>query len=296
MSQDFSNSKPNPHALYPQDVSITRGEGAAGLDRVEPLITVRRMKEEFLFGIPLVSYTTQEALSDRVIRQIIKRAITNFETKYKVDVFPVQRTIRKQFDRTKMLQGFNQLNLGVANIQSIEEIAIRAVNTKQFPNNQNPPDANEDGNVIFIWPLDWITMDLASKGIIHIYPLSTATFSGVVPPQSGAAIPLLAQVSQLQWMPSFWFVRCTTGFQKNSIPAPVNEMIGWLAAKEILSMIGPTRNFNSASIGLDAASQSVSGPGHQLYTQRMQDIDQNILRMEPTIKSLFGFQFYMSNV
>src|SRR5271165_4481356 len=115
MSNNYRTNKPNPTSNFPVNSEKLRGEGAAGFSRVEEWLTPDRIKDEFLFGIPLVSLTTGQKLSDKTIKNIINRAAAKLETKCKIDVFPVQRVHREDFDRTKYLQGWNQLQLPFGN-------------------------------------------------------------------------------------------------------------------------------------------------------------------------------------
>jgi hypothetical protein len=325
MSNDYKTTKPNPTHNYPQGATKLTGAGAAGFSRVDPWMTPDRLKNEFLFGIPLVSLLTGQTLTDIAIKNIIRRAAADVELKCKIDIFPVQRVHREDFDRTKYLQGWNQLQLPFGNLKSLEEVSIRANNSLSF--NQGVPNTNQYGNsfgvpsngqtqpnppnpqlpqfnpneiegdALYIVPLDWIDMTKAAKGLLHFVPLQT-TFSsyGVVGPSAGAAAPLFAIFSQLSWVPSFWFIKYTCGFDENSIPSPINELIGYYAAMEIISLLGPLIRHTSQSIGIDGASQSTSGPGYQLFVLRYQQLQEKAKESEDLIKSRFGKKIFMSHI
>src|SRR5271156_1508414 len=126
MSNDFTSNKKNPSGTYPQKVTKLSGEGVAGFTRVEDWMTPERIRQEYLFGIPLISPVTREKLSDETIKTLIRKAAADVELKCKIDVTPVQRFEHIEFDRVKYLQGWNQLQLGFGNITSIQEVAIRA--------------------------------------------------------------------------------------------------------------------------------------------------------------------------
>lgn len=301
MSVDNSNNKNNPAGSYPADVTTLSGEGAAGFTRVEEWITPERLKNEWLFGIPLVSPITKQTLTDSTLKNIIRRAAANVELKCKVDVFPVQRFERIEFDRTKYLQGWNQLQLGYSNISSIQEVSIRASNSQTTAQNVTFPPNNGNGDIegspLYIVPLEWIDMNQAHKGLLHFVPLQTTFGSyGVVGPSAGAAAPLFAIFSQLQWIPSFWACKYTSGFKENSIPAPVNDLIGCYAAMEVLSLLGPLNRHTSQSISLDGASQSTSGPGPQLYVTRYGELKDKVDDLIDLIKSRFGKKIFMSHM
>ena len=308
MSVDYSNSnKPNVNNAYPQQTSIVQGEGAAGFTRVEEWIDPARLRGEFLFGIPLVSMLTREAMTDLTIKNIIRRAAAKAELETRIDITPVQRVVRRDWDRTKYLQGWNQIDLGVPNIQSLQEVSIRATNSVSTqtpalaPSNlpsYGPSANNDEGGVLYTVPLDWIDTGYFHKGIIHFVPLQT-TFTGtglVGGATMGAAAPLFAVFSKLAWIPNFWFIRFTSGFQENSIPAPVNELIGCYAAMEILSLLGPLNKFNSQSIGLDGASQSNSSSGNQLFVTRYNDLATKAEGLKDLIRKRFGAGIVMNSI
>lgn len=362
---NYSRSKKNPSGLYPQKVSKFHGDGAAGFTRVEEWITPEILKKQYLFGIPLTSPWTGQTLEDTDLKDIIRRAAADIELKCRVDVTPVQRVERIEFDRTKYLQGWNQLQLPFGNISSLEEVSIRANNSHNphevnivtggavratnvvtittltqhhllvnhlvridfvtdssfngvfaitaiisptsFTYTQVAPDAvsgeghvftdGDEGSLLYRVPLEWIDMNQAHKGLLHFVPLQTTFGSyGVVGPSAGAAAPLFAIFSQLQWIPSFWFVKYTCGFEENAIPAPLNELIGCWAAMAVLSLLGPLLRYTSQSISIDGASQAVSGPGPQLYVLRYQQLQEKATMLEDLIKSRFGKKIFMSHM
>lgn len=291
---DYTNSKPRIAGNFPNDVSKASGPGAAGFSRVTAFPTPDRIRDEYLFGIPLASFQTGQALSDKAVQNIINRCAANAELKLKVDIFPVQREVKKEWDRVKWLQGWNQINLNYKNISSVEELSIRTTNSisTNIPN----PDPNQAaGTILYNIPIDWIDMgSLTRSGLIHLVPLQTAYsstgFSGNI---TGPAAPLFAVFSQMQHIPSFWYCRFTCGFQENSLPEPIADYISLLASIEILGMIGPTNKYNSQSIGLDAASQSLGSAGPNIYQQRIQELQQRKLEAENLIKSRFNVKIMM---
>lgn len=285
---DYTESKRRITGNYPQKVS--KDGGAGGFDRVESFLTPERLKAEFLFGIPLKSPLTNETMSDDTLKSLIRKAAADIEMECKIDIFKTQRKTRLEFDRTKFLQGFGQLNLGFSNLYSLEELSIRTV---ESVSTQNPtPDAvNEDGRLIFKYPLAWIDIDSTGhKGIIHSVPLQTA-YTGVgggVGAYGGAASALLTAFNQLSWMPAFWYVKFTTGFDDNAVPSPINTLIGNKVALKVLSQLGPTQKIASKSIGIDGVSQSVSGMGPQQFSFRIQDLEKEIEGLKNAIGKYFG--------
>lgn len=289
MSQNYSDNKPNIQTLFPEGATTLSGEGVAGFQRVEAFLTPDRLRNEFLFGIPLVSPINQQEMSDDLLKVFIRRAASHLETKLKVTVSPQQKIDRIEFDRTKYLQGWNQLVLKYGNVQSVQEVSIRAVNSVTAPYNLNPGQSQAEGSVLYSVPLDWIDISYATKGILHFVPLQT-TFSsyGVVGPSAGAAAPLFAIFSQLQWIPSFWSVKYTVGFQENAVPSEFNELIGSYAAMNVLSQLGPLNRTTSQSISVDGTSQGTATPGPQIYALRYQQLEEKVKDLEDLIKHRYG--------
>jgi hypothetical protein len=299
MSSDYKNNKNTPYSTYPQRATTQGTDGKpTGFTRVEPWIDPQRLRDEFLFGIPLVSPQTKQQMSDGTIKNIIRRAAANVELKCKIDVFPVQRVFRDAFERVKLTQGFNQLQLPNGNVQSIQEIAIRATNTTSTPNFDVSIDSEAQGSLLYSLPLSWIDMNQINKGIIHFVPLSvgtTSSLTGVSGVSSGAATPLLMALQNLPYVPAFWCITYTSGFSENSIPEPINELIACYACMEVLGLLGPLNKYNSQSISIDASSQSTSGPGNQLYVVRYQQLQEKAKNLEDLIMKRFTKRIFMTN-
>lgn len=300
---DFSNKKPNPHGAYPQDHEALPADPAtnvgSGFTRVEQWMTVERLKDEYLFGIPLVSPVTQQRLSDVTLKNIISKAASRVELECNIDVFPVVRVVRQPYDRVKMTQGFNQIETGVRNINTLLEVSIRSsnsFNTQQNVNYQTDP-TNTEGSVLYNFPLEWIDPSLMRKGIIMFVPLQSAA-NGIVPGGliGGTSAPLFQVLTQLTNIPGYFFIRYSSGWQENSIPSIVNDLIGTYAAMEVLSLLGPTNKWNSQSIGIDGASQGISGPGNQIFALRMQELATKAENLKDLIKSRFSNKIFMRHI
>lgn len=292
---DFSSNKPAISSQYPSDATTLVGGGQSGFTRVEPFPTPEKLKGEYLFGIPLFDPRTRQQLPDSAIQSILRRAAVKIETECRIDVWPVQRVVRIEFDRTKYLQGWSELDLGYKNVSSLQEVSIRASNSVSTYN--QTPD-NPEGSLLYNMPLDWIDMNHAARGLIHFVPLQT-TFQGTGltgGAMTGAYAPLFAVFSKLQWIPSFWFAKFTTGFQENALPLPVSDLICTFAAMEILSMLAALNRNNSQSIGLDGASQGISNAGPQIYNQRLDDMEKKALPLKEAIISRFQGRFHMDYI
>lgn len=296
---DYNTRKPNSHGMYPVDheaLPQNSTNTGSGFTRVEKWITPERLKQEWLFGIPLVSLVTKQELSDETIKNIIAKAASRVELECNIDVFPVVRVVRQPYDRVKMTQGFNQIDVGVRQIRELLEVSIRSSNSyniQQGTEYQQGTDQLE-GSILYKFPLEWIDPSLMRKGILHFVPLQSAA-NGLVPGGliGGTSAPLFQVLTQLSNIPGYFFIRYASGWEENSIPSIVNDLIGIYAAMDILSMLGPTNKWNSQSIGIDGASQGVSGPGNQIYALRMQELATKADSIKDLIKSKFTNKIFM---
>lgn len=281
-------------------------DAGGGFARVEPFLTPDKIRNEFLFGIPLVSLITGQSLTDETIKSVIRRAANLVETECKIDVFPVQRMIRIDFDWTKQNQGFSHMKLRYAPVKSIEEVTIRLINSKNYVDGQlTDPNADQEGGVIYSMPLDWINLQAEGhRGVIYFTPLQTVYTGGY--PNTGIgstgtadiqAATIMSAINQTRWYPGFWAIKATFGFEDGSIPSPINELIACYASMEILSLIGATNWYSGKSIGIDGVSQSVSNPGPQVFATRMQDLKEKAVGLKDLIKKRFsGAGMFMQHI
>lgn len=291
---DYSSTKSPVSGNYP--LLATEG-GAAGFTRVAPMLTPERLKDEFLFGIPLKSPLTNQTMSDDTLKSIIAKSAAAVELKCKIDISPVQRSIKIMYDRTKFTQGWNQIDVGRANILSVEEWSIRSSNSTSTV--QNVQVGNGEGSMLFKLPLEWIDLSMAHKGLLHLAPVQT-TYTGASlvggSPASSPYAPLFIALSSLNVIPGYWFVKFTCGFKDGGIPETINELIGIEAAIRVLSMIAPTNKYNSKSIGIDGASQGLGSAGPQWMAARLQDLKEQKAQLESLISAYYSNKIMMSNI
>jgi len=300
---DQSNFKPNISGTYPQNVQTVNGKGAAGFTRVEKYLDVDRLKARWLFGIPLKHPLTKQTLSDETLKEIIDNGAARVELECNIDVFPVTRVYKDMWDKTKWDQGWGQISVGRRNVTTLHEISIRTSSSYSVQNGVSAPyddptnDPTSEGVILYTFTLDWVNMSLARKGILDFVPLQSA-INGTIPGGSygGAAAALFSVFTKLQYVPGFWYIKYSSGFQENSVPSVVNDLIGTYAAMEVLSMLAPLNKYNSQSIGLDGASQSISGPGNQIYALRYQELEEKAEKLKDLIRAFFSVKILMSNI
>lgn len=257
---------------------LNQGSGEPGFIRSEPLLDVKRFKEEYLFGIPLVSALTQEKVSNNTLKSFIRKGISDFETSVRIPVNPVRSTDWFDFERADDLQfGTRRLNrwplLQVENLYAVL------------------PGRSEDQGTDY--PTDWVCPD-GDTGLIRITPISSSLTNADAQFISSTGFKALAMGTMKSW-PKLWRITYTAGFDHDKVPAIVNDLIGIMSAIKFLSQMGPVLfPVNSISIGIDGMSQSTGNAGPQFLAQRMQELQAERERLIPQLKSYFGTDIIMT--
>lgn len=281
---DFSNDKFNTRSTFPENAI-----DAQGWSRVEPLLTPQQLRSRLLKGIPLMSALVNpitkkaDVWGDEDLKDHINRAVADLEsdTNNQIDIFPVKRSERHQFDRN-LLNAWGHFKLEHVPITSVSKLSI----------------ASGQDIDIYTLPNAWIDNAFFNKGLIYFTPLlpsSTVALNNSVANTAGAAA-FLQYIMQMGWSPAMWKIEYTTGFTDGMLPRIVNELIGCYAAIEVLSLLAATNRSNTHSLGMDGMSQSVSTPGPQVYDVRIGYLDDRRKKMLGKLKALYGRKFVMSNI
>lgn len=277
---DYTNSRKTNRGTYAE-----RAVDAQAFTRVEPLLTVKQLKERILFGIGLTvkDPITKKlsTISDDVLQDLITSAVNQAEADLGIDIFAVQRIEPHPWDRsTFMKQGF--LKVQHAPITSVDALSIR-------PN---------DGLPLYTIPLDWVSSAHFKNGQIYITPTAPTSASGFVTAYTneGPGVAFLSFLSGISWTPNFWEIKYTTGFMDGTIPRIVNDLIGCYVGKEILGMLAATDTSTSRSLGMDGMNQSVSTGGPDRYNTRIQMFEDKRIALIGKLKAFFGRKFLLSNI
>jgi hypothetical protein len=281
---DFSNSKTNGTSVYP-----VHAQGASSLlRRCEPFLTPDMLLKRYLKGVPLKfpngDEITSEDLKDRIniamndVELLIGTTITR--TAFK-DKLAFDWSLYKSFIHLKTEQG---------PIASLEALTITASN----------------GVVIFQIPPEWIETANFSKNLINVIPLlaafgATSVQGTPIATNSGAGAAFLAIWSasgNAGQIPAYWEVKYTSGVsnKEGQVPVVVNSLIGVLAAIEILSEVASSNIFNSQSMSQDGISQSSSGPGPNVYSKRIDDLEKKKEELVRKLKAVFSRRYFISNI
>jgi hypothetical protein len=269
---DYTETKAGPGVMVPERALDTSWK------HVEPLVTPQQVRGRHLFGIPMVSAMRDpltnkpQVYTDDLIKDTIDRAVAQLESEAHIDVFPVQRDEKAAFDRAEYQQ-FGYFKTRSRPVASIESLAI-------------VPPTNEH---IYEVPLQWVETSYLRWGQINLIPLGNAVaYSNVAQVGSGGAL-FLSIFGQQPWTPAFWNIRYTSGYPDGLVPKIVNELIGVIAAMEVLSQLAATYGKSSGhSLGIDGLSQSISTPGPQIFKVRMDELQLKRDKFIKKVKVYYG--------
>jgi hypothetical protein len=263
-------------AIYPVHASVVSGL----MQRVEPMLTPQQLKSRFLKGIPLFFFNG-DTFSDDDLKDRIYLASNVAEVDLKVTITPEQFQNKLPF-KQEDYKAYINLVAEQGPIISIEQLAI----------------VSADKNTIFEIPAEWIETANFSKRLINVIPLLAAYGVNSVQGAVGnAGIAFLSVMDGLNWVPAYWQIKYTAGMsnQEGKIPTVVNELIGCIAAIDILSEIAATFIFTSQSQSQDGISQSSSMPGPRIYQLRIEELMQKRAKLERQIRNIFSSRFFVGN-
>jgi hypothetical protein len=259
---------------------LNQGLGEPGFQRAGPLITSDRIRDEYLWGIPLTAPLTGQVLTDPIIKQIIRKAIGDFEISVRIPVSPVLITDKFDYERADDIQfGTRQMTRWpLLQVQKLEAL---------FPGLRD-----EAGNA-YEFPTSWVTPQ-SDTGLIRIVPNSSSLDNGNVSQENLIRGRALSMFNTKTW-PNVWRITYTAGFDFDKVPDIVNDCIGTMAAMRILSMISPVlAPIQSQGIGIDGLSQSTGGPGTQWFAERLQELTAERDRLIGQLKSHYGNSIVLS--
>jgi hypothetical protein len=249
------------------------------LKRSEALLTPTQLKNRFLKGImerlPAGVTFSNEELKDR-----INIAINEVEADLGCNVFAETIKEKHAFDYN-LYKTFIHVRVLQKPVVELEDMAI----------------VSADGGRVFPIPAVWIETANFYRGQINVVPLLAAYGNNVVQAASTNISAFFATLFQ-GWVPAYWQITYKSGISNTPgrLPVLVNKLIGIYASIEILSGLAANNQYNSQSLGQDGLSQSTSGPGTQLYVQRIQDLQQQKEQILKQLKRVFVNKMFMSTL
>lgn len=280
----YTDSKPGIGDVYPS------GGLESTFDRLEPLITPSLLRSRHLFGIPLVSGLKDprtgkaQIMEDVMLVDCIDRAIAVAEVETHLLLFPTQVEEKLAWD-VHLYRSHGYLKLHKRPVASIESLSIAA----------------SDNITLYTVPTVWVETANMHAGQLNIIPLTIALNTGAgannMPTSNPAGAAFISLLGQGRWIPAWWLVRYTAGFPDGRMAKVVNELIGVIAAMDVLSILAPTfGRANSSSLSIDGMSQSVSTPGPEVFHVRMDELTAKRKLLVGKLRSLYGTLLFSGEV
>lgn len=272
----YKYSKSYDTAMYPVHALKTSGL----FQRVEPLLTPEQLKIRFLKGLNPFFALTGVHFSDDDLRDRIYLAANQVELDLKVTLTREERQEKLPF-KQQDYKAYIHLTAEQGPVVSIEQLAI----------------VSADKNNIFEIPAEWIETTNFAKRIINVIPLLAAYGVNSVQGAVGnAGIAFLTVVDGLDWVPAYWQIRYTTGIsnEEGKIPTVVNELIGTVAAIDLITELLPIFIATSQSQSQDGISQS-SSFNPQIILALLEWLQQKRAKLEKQIRNVFSNRFIVGN-
>jgi hypothetical protein len=263
-------------AIYPVHALATSGL----MQRCEPLLTPEQFKTRFLKGIPEI-FLVGLSFSDDDLRDRIYLAANAVELDLKTSLDIVVHKQKLPF-KNQDYKNYIHLTAEAGPIVSIEQLAI----------------VSADNNDIFEIPATWIECANFSKRIINVIPLLAAYGVNSVQGAVGnAGIAFLSVIDGLDFVPAYWQIIYKAGVTntEGKIPSVINELVGTVAAIDLISQIAMMFIYTSQSQSQDGISQSSTLPGPRLFELRIQELMLKRSRLEKQIRNTFSTRFTLSS-
>lgn len=273
MAYDPNDPRNPTDTLIITDASdLDMGDADPSFTRTGPLLDPDRLKQEYLFGVPMRAVLTGEVISNDTMKRFISNAISDFETSVRVAVRPVRILQKFDFERADDIS-FGTRQMKRWPVTKVEKLSAL------WPGRSDGQEYN--------YPTDWVEMD-GDTGLMRIVPRSSTEGSsnGQYISSGYAGIPL---VGNFKSWPSLWRVQYIAGFEYDKVPHSVNHLIGILAAIQFLSQMGPAIfPYNSQSIGIDGMSQGTGSPGPQWLAGRIAELTAERDRLVANLRAHYG--------
>lgn len=231
--------------------------------RYMPLPSPADLRRRSLFGIPLVSSLTGEAVSDETLQDFINQAISQLEMDLDIYITPTRFSEKHDYSREMFAMSFAYLKLNHPNIINVESVQISFNNDTVM-------------NAAITFPLEHVHV-MPQEGTIQLVPAFGTSLSGFLLSAFSGVQYHAFNSALLQNWPGAVRVTYTAGFADGKVPAAIVSVIDKMAAIRLLSMMGPILYpIASTSIGIDGVSQSVSTLGPGYLKQRMDELNQQL--------------------
>ena len=248
------------------------------IKRVEPLLTPKKLVSRHLKGIDLSQYD-EDDLKDQ-----IDLAMNDTEILLDTPIIPEIKKEKHAFDRNLYVK-FIHIKANFGPILQVNRLSIRSSN-----------DIN-----IFEIPADWVEAARFYQKQVNVIPLTVVGATGISQgnPTGAAGLAFIAAMqSGIDWVPSYWELEYMTGVcnKEGQAPLIVNELIGCIAAIEILGNLGAQNINTSISVSHDGISQSSSNPGPAVYQTRIGELTAKRDELVKKIRKVYHNKYFIGEM
>jgi len=248
--------------------------------RTEKPLTASKFKDRYLLGIPK-AMPNGDKLTDSILNDKIMLAMNEVELLIGMPVEPLEYEDSLPFD-LNLYKNFVHCKTLQGPIQSVQQLCIRS----------------SDGVNLFNIPPEWIDPGQFDKRQVNVIPYLSSAGVLVSNSAGGAGTFFLATIGSYRWLPSYWTIKYTAGLgcANGELPVPVNDLIGTVAAINILSLLGPTNQVTSQSLSQDNISQSSNSAGVNRYQLRIDELKEHRDELVKKIKGIFSRKYYAGSL
>lgn len=217
-----------------------KATSSPGFNRFESLVTPADIKRRYLHGVDTRDNANNE-LPDDVYQFAVDAAISLLEHDLEITINPTQYIDERHDYKSEDYWNWGFLQLQHKPVISVEAIGLKVV--------ENP-------NRYVTFPQEWVRLS-HMNGHVQIAP--TAGTIGEFNLGQTMFLPRLLIFNSTY--PSFWSLDYTAGFERNKLPALINQVIGILASLDIFNIAGDLilgAGIAATSIGIDGLSESIT--------------------------------------
>lgn len=214
-----------------------------GFKRMESVISVKQLKERYLFGIEIVDKNGNE-LPNSVFQNYIDNAISWLEHDLDISITPTQKEEQKDY------QAYDYFQWGYFYLNEVPVISIESIKISYLRNNSGVD--LEDLDI----PSEWWRLD-PDTGLVRLVPNNKFPARLQVGSGGGFFPELFRRHGHV---PALWVFQYTHGFKDGKVPTLMNSVIGLLASIQALSIAGNLvleAGIAGTSISLDGLSESI---------------------------------------
>lgn len=217
--------------------------GNIGIKRVEPVLTVEKLKNIYLFGITIEDDSGNE-LPNEAYQQYIDNAVSMLEHYLDISIAPV-----RDFVENKDYRFSDYVDWGYYILNNYPVISVKKMELVYFREADGTP------SVVQEIPQEWIRLQ-PHDGMVRLIP--NARFpANLQVSQTGNYFP---EILRAEMVPHLWRITYDYGFDPGKIPVLINQAIGYLAAIQALIVGGNLvlgAGIAGSNISIDGISQGI---------------------------------------